>query len=81
MHHLPDEACLPDGCSILLLSRSLFAHTLLSAQERRRMLRGMGGGVDWGEGRELLIFPHHGKIYVQEAYPFNWFKPVREAHF
>lgn len=44
MHHLPDEACLPDGCSVLSLSRSLFAHMLLSAQERRRML--VGGRVE-----------------------------------
>lgn len=79
MHHLPDEACLPDGCSVLPLSRSLFAHTLLSAQERQQMLGvGVGGGR---KGRELLIFLHHGKIYVQETYPFSWLKPVCEAHF
>lgn len=71
MHHLPDEACLPDGCSILLLSRSLFAHTLLSAQERRRMLRGMGGGGGLGGGQRAAHFPASWKNICAGSIPFQ----------
>lgn len=47
MHHLPDEACLPDGCSILLLSRSLFACLPTRCFQPRRGDECYGG---WGEG-------------------------------
>lgn len=64
MHHLPDEACLPDGCSVLPLSRSLFAHTSLSAQERRRMLGG------WG-GQRAARFPASWKNICAGSIPFQ----------
>lgn len=71
VYHLADEAWFSDCCSVLPLPACQFAHMLLSTRERCVLIA----------GRAELIFLHHGKIYVQEAPPFNRLKPVREADF